>query len=131
MDPFELFQLFTSVDSDVNGLISPDELYTLFDRLEYKCTDNQRAIVESVDQISFTMFLDIVNSNEVDDDLTPYDVFKQYDTEDNGQISVINLTALLMKSKLLTEDQIDQILRDLDVDDDKMVDYTKLIAHVE
>lgn len=126
-DRNELLQIFKVHDGDVDGKLTPEELITLLTTLDYDFSDEQFAHLETVESYDFEEFLEFLKFGFVkDEDADVLASFKHFDPENTGKLSVEVLAGILVQSNVLTEDEIDEVLRDLPVDDDKMVDYTKL-----
>ncbi|KAL5204698.1 hypothetical protein ABZP36_009569 [Zizania latifolia] len=126
-DAFSLF------DKNNNGYISREELGTVLTRLGMSPSQQDlQDMIVAVDEdgngtIEFHEFLAIMKknlSNNDDDEEELKKAFRVFDKDDNGFISHNELRMVMASlGEEMTEDEIDEMMRTADTNNDGQVDY--------
>ena len=84
-------------------------------------------------EINFEKFVSIVNRREYDVDTEEelLNAFKIFDKEGNGLINLDELKHIMLKvGKNLSESEIDEMLKDADIDMDGFINYEEFIRSI-
>ncbi|XP_062503825.1 uncharacterized protein LOC134180645 [Corticium candelabrum] len=125
-------EAFNLIDEDGSGSISLRNLKGLFCALGQKTSDRElQKLMESVDtdgsgQIEFSEFLTMMamkgSSSQEDEELQK--AFKEFDKNGDGFISREELKEVMHSvGDMLTDDELDQMIKSADMDRDGQVDY--------
>ncbi len=129
----EAFQIF---DKDGDGNITTKELGTVMRSLGQNPTQEEIGkMIEEVDKdasgtIDFKEFLNLMarkmKETDTEDDLI--DAFKVFDRDGNGVISAHELRFVMTTAgEQLTNDEIDEMIREADIDADGYIDYEEFV----
>lgn len=127
----DVFRIF---DADQDGNISSTELIKILKSCGLEPTDEQvQMLIENVDTngngvIEFTEFcqLMIKYGTQKDDDLR--DAFKVFDQDNNGYIDAAELQTILSNmGENLPMDQVEDMIREADLNGDGLIDYEEFI----
>jgi len=129
----EAFQIF---DKNGDGSISLKELGIVMRSLGQNPSEEDLiAIIEKVDvdksgEIDFKEFLSImaIKLKESDSEEDLLEAFRIFDKDGNGLISAHELRFVMMTAgEALKEDEIDEMIREADIDGDGYVDYEEFV----
>jgi calmodulin len=141
----EIFEMF---DRDKDGSINPKELNEVMGRLLLDSnlssdeTENEKIMKEIIsdidvdgnEQIDFEEFVVMMHkrnrkSDNLRDDL--YNAFKIFDKDNDGKISNEELTYMLTTlGDKLTEEEINEILKEADTDHDGYINYMEFVESI-
>lgn len=132
----EFKEAFLIFDKDGDGSISTKELGTVMRSLGQNPTEEELEImIREVDEdgsgtIDFKEFLGLIAKKMQDcdseDDLV--DAFRAFDIDGNGCISANELKYVLANvGEKLTEEEIEEMIRETDTDGDGLIDYKEFI----
>jgi len=132
----EFKEAFLIFDKDGDGSISTKELGTVMRSLGQNPTDQElKIMIDEVDEdasgtIDFKEFLGLMakkmQDNDTEDDLI--DAFRVFDMDGNGCISANELKFVLANTgERLTEEEIEEMIRETDTDGDGYIDYKEFI----
>lgn len=132
----EFKEAFLLFDRDGDGSISVREIGTVMRSLGQNPTDEElNFIIQEFDQdgsgtIDFKEFLNLmakrIQENGIEDDLI--DAFRFFDMDGKGLISTVELKFVLMHSgEKLSEEEVDEIIREVDSDCDGFIDYKEFV----
>lgn len=132
----EFKEAFLIFDKDGDGSISVKEIGTVMRSLGQNPSDDElKNIVDEIDQdgsgtIDFKEFLNMmakkIQELSMEDDLI--EAFRYFDMDGKGLISTIELKHVLSNSgEKLSEDEIDDIIREVDTDCDGYIDYKEFV----
>lgn len=125
----EAFKLF---DKDGDGKITTKELGTIMRSLGQNPTEaHLREMIAEVDQdgsgtIDFDEFLALMASKmkDIDTEQEVREAFAVFDKNNDGKISADELRAVMLKlGERLTDEEIDEMIREADADGDGYIDY--------
>jgi calmodulin len=129
----EAFQIF---DKDGNGCITTKELGTVMRSLGQNPTEEElKSMIDEVDcnkdgTVDFKEFLGLMarqmKDSETIDELI--EAFKVFDRDGNGVITSYELRYVMTSAgEKLSEDEIDEIIREADVDNDGNINYEEFL----
>jgi len=132
----EFKEAFLIFDKDGDGSISTKELGTVMRSLGQNPTEDElKIMIEEVDEdgsgtIDFKEFLGLMakkmQDNDTEDDLI--DAFRVFDMDGNGSISANELKFVLANTgERLSEEEIEEMIRETDTDGDGYIDYKEFI----
>lgn len=135
----EAFRLF---DKDGDGSITTDELGTVMRNLgQYPNTDELNMMLKEIDidgdgTFSFEEFVQVManmggisEQSEEDEEEELRQAFRVFDKTGCGYISASDLRAVLQcMGEDLTEDEIDEMIAEVDIDGDGRIDFEEFIA---
>ena len=136
----DLQSAFDLFDKDGDGTITIDELETVMRSLDLHPTRAElQDMINEVDvdgsgKIEFTEFIQLMSvkgaPSNPDDEI--YAAFKVFDKDGNGFISPAELRHVLMHiGEKLTDDEIDEMIREADVDGDGSINYEEFVAMMQ
>ena len=129
----EAFQMF---DKDGDGSITAKELGTVMRSLGQNPSEDEiRQIIEEIDEdksgtIDFKEFLALMarkmEDSDVEDDLL--EAFRVFDRDGNGRISSHEMRFVMLSSgEELSEQDIEDMIKEADVDGDGFIDYSEFV----
>jgi len=130
---------FVMFDLDKDGYITPKELAQVMKSLNYDSSETQvEGLFADVHggrngKIGFEEFITLMNkrNKEIDPEEEVINAFKVFDREGNGTISSIDLKYLMTTlGDKITEDEIDEMLRDADIDGDGYINYEEFVRMI-
>ncbi|XP_072042631.1 calmodulin-alpha-like [Amphiura filiformis] len=134
----EFNEAFSLFDKDDDGTITSEELGTLMRSLGQNPTEAElQDMINEVDAdgndtIDFSEFLTMVE--ETDPEAQIREAFRVLDKDGNGLISAADLRhAIMVMTNLgetLTEEEVDDMIREADIDGDGQVNYEEFVAMV-
>ena len=132
----QYLEAFSKFDLDGDGTISAKELGTVMKHFGQKLKKAQiQALLTEFDldgngRINFPEFLIMMsklkNEEKVEEEMR--EIFKQFDTDGNGFISVDKVHEVVTKLDIQmkpTKEQVDDLIRQADVDGDGRVNYAE------
>jgi len=130
----EFKEAFKMIDQDQDGFIDADDLKEIFTSLGADPNDDfvNEMIAEAPGAINFTMFLTLFgqNMNSTDPLETLEQAFSIFDETGSGKIKKSDLEFLLKNiGDRYTQQQVNDLFRDCDIDADGYFDYRQL-AHI-
>ena len=132
-DAFEMF------DKNKDGVITTKELANIMRSLNQDPTEEElNEMIEEVDldkngEVDFEEFITLMNrrSRETNIEEDVLNAFKVFDKEGNGLISVTELRHIMMTlGDQLTEEEIDDMLKEADNDGDGYINYEEFIKNM-
>ena len=129
----EAFQIF---DKDGDGSITTKELGTVMRSLGQNPSEEElKIMIEEVDAdgsgtIDFKEFLGLMarKMKETDTEEELIEAFKVFDRDGNGLISAHELRFVMTTAgEQLSEDEIEEMIREADVDGDGYIDYEEFV----
>ena len=132
----EFKNIFDKYDSNKDGNVNSDELANILKAININVSDEEiKEIIEEIElegnnEINFENFVSIVNRREkdVDTEEEVLKAFKFFDKEGNGLININDLKYIMINvSKNLSEAEIDDMLKEADLDMDGFINYEEFI----
>ncbi len=132
-DAFEMF------DKNKDGVITTKELANIMRSLNQDPTEEElNEMIEEVDldkngEVDFEEFVTLMNrrSRETNIEEDVLNAFKVFDKEGNGLISVTELRHIMTTlGDQLTEEEIDDMLKEADNDGDGYINYEEFIKNM-
>ena len=132
----EFKNIFDKYDSNKDGNVNSDELANILKAININVSDEEiKEIIEEIElegnnEINFENFISIVNRREKDVDTKEevLNAFKFFDKEGNGLININDLKYIMINvSKNLSEAEIDDMLKEADLDMDGFINYEEFI----
>ena len=132
-DAFEMF------DKNKDGVITTKELANIMRSLNQDPTEEElNEMIEEVDldkngEVDFEEFVTLMNrrSRETNIEEDVLNAFKVFDKEGNGLISVTELRHIMTTlGEQLTEEEIDDMLKEADNDGDGYINYEEFIKNM-
>ncbi len=128
----EAFQIF---DKDGDGSITLKELGIVMRTLGQETSDEvlEKMITEVDDDrsktIDFREFLSLMEKKirENDTEAELMEAFKIFDRDNNGLISLQELRFVMTKGEKLKEEEINDLIREADVNGDGYIDYEEFV----
>jgi calmodulin len=129
----EAFQIF---DKDGDGMITTKELGTVMRSLGQNPSEEElKVMIEEVDAdgsgtIDFKEFLGLMarKMKETDTEEELIEAFKVFDRDGNGVISAHELRFVMTTAgEQLTDDEIEEMIREADIDGDGYIDYEEFV----
>ena len=130
---------FDMFDKKKIGIITLKELSNVIRSLNLDPTEEEiKEMIDEVDldgngEIDFEEFVTLMNrrSKQTDIEDEIYNAFKVFDKEGNGLISVTELRHIMMTlGDQLTEEEIDDMLKEADNDGDGYINYEEFIKNM-
>ena len=130
---------FIMCDIDKDGYITAKELAHVMRSLNHEASDSQaEELFAEVDvgrngKIGLEEFVTLMNkrNKETDPEEEVINAFKVFDREGNGTISSIDLKYLMTTlGDKITEEEIDEMLRDADIDGDGYINYEEFVRMI-
>ena len=127
---------FDKYDSNRDGNVTSDELANILKAININVSDEEiKEIIEELElegnnEINYEDFVSIVNRREkdVDTEEEVLKAFKFFDKEGNGLININDLKHIMITvSKNLSEPEIDDMLKEADLDMDGFINYEEFI----
>ncbi|XP_067134715.1 calmodulin-like [Centruroides vittatus] len=135
----EFREAFSLFDKEGNGTITGKELGTLMRSLGQNPTEAQlKAMIQDLrnsgrDQIDFPLFLELMakQMREAISEQEIRDAFKIFDQNNTGYIKVAELRhALTNLGEKLTDEEMDELLRDVEIDNQGRIKYQEFVDMV-
>ena len=132
----EFKNIFDKYDSNKDGNVNSDELANILKAININVSDEEiKEIIEEIElegnnEINFENFVSIVNRREkdVDTEEEVLNALKFFDKEGNGLININDLKHIMINvSKNLSEAEIDDMLKEADLDMDGFINYEEFI----
>ena len=132
----EFKDIFDKYDSNRDGNVTSDELANILKAINLDVSDEEiKEIIEELElegnnEINYENFVSIVNRREkdVDTEEEVLKAFKFFDKEGNGLININDLKHIMITvSKNLSEPEIDDMLKEADLDMDGFINYEEFI----
>ena len=132
----EIKDIFDKYDSNRDGNVTSDELANILKAINLDVSDEEiKEIIEELElegnnEINYENFVSIVNRREkdVDTEEEVLKAFKFFDKEGNGLININDLKHIMITvSKNLSEPEIDDMLKEADLDMDGFINYEEFI----
>ncbi|KAH6664159.1 EF-hand protein [Halenospora varia] len=129
----EAFSLF---DKDGNGEITAKELGTVMKSLGLNASDSElqdminEADADNDGTIDFPEFLTLMalKTKETDFEEEMREAFKVFDHDNSGSISITELRHVMVSiDNTLTDSQIDEMMKEADLDGDGTIDYKEFV----
>ncbi|XP_041375662.1 calmodulin-beta-like isoform X2 [Gigantopelta aegis] len=138
----ELREAFALFDRDGDGSISTDELGTVMRNLgQFPNTEELREMIKEIDidgdgTFSFEEFVQVManmggisENTEEDEEEELRQAFRVFDKTGCGYITSSDLRAVLQcMGEDLSEDEIDEMINEVDIDGDGRIDFDEFIA---
>ncbi|XP_076110387.1 neo-calmodulin-like isoform X1 [Mytilus galloprovincialis] len=138
----ELREAFRLFDKDGDGSISTDELGTVMRNLgQFPSSDEISQMIKEIDidgdgTFSFEEFVQVManmggisEQSEEDEEEELRQAFRVFDKSGCGYITASDLRAVLQCiGEDLTEDEIDEMIAEVDIDGDGRIDFDEFIA---
>ncbi|KAL5018743.1 hypothetical protein ScPMuIL_004465 [Solemya velum] len=133
----ELKEAFYLFDKDDDGTITADELGTVMRSLGQDPTEAElQDMMNEVDAdgngtIDFEEFLQMMarKMKDSDNEEELREAFRVFDQDGNGYISAAELRHVMTNlGETLTDDEVDEMIREADVDGDGMVNYEDFMS---
>lgn len=138
----ELREAFRLFDKDGDGSISTDELGTVMRNLgQFPSGDELNTMLKEIDidgdgTFSFEEFVQVManmgglnEQSEEDEEEELRQAFRVFDKSGCGYITPSDLRAVLQNiGEDLTEDEIDEMIAEVDIDGDGRIDFEEFIA---
>ena len=133
----EYREAFSIFDTNGDGTITFEELTKAMQSLGKDATPTEiqdmidNADVNSDGKIEFEEFVRLMadDSSSIDHDKELLAAFKVFDKDGNGKISHTELKQVMEDlGENMTEQEIDNMIKDADTDDDGMVNYQEFLA---
>lgn len=128
----EMFALF---DTNGDGQISIDELQEAMQSLGYsKSREEMETMMKRVDTngdmcIGFDEFVDLIERRMLEENLRR--AFRVFDKENNGYITEAEVrSALARMGEKISEEEIQEMLREADADGDGTIEYAEFVKMV-
>ncbi|XP_065052215.1 uncharacterized protein LOC135681595 isoform X1 [Rhopilema esculentum] len=128
---------FSLFDYDKDGVISIDDMRIVLKSLGHKISDQELDdLIKSIDRngdgkIELAEFLDMMGAKQQSIKAVEEEVriaFEFFDLDGNGYISMTELKQVALElGEELTESEIDEMIREADVDGDGQVDYNEFL----
>ena len=135
----EIKSIFEKYDSNNDGFVNSSELANIIKSINTDISNEellellQEVELEVNGEINSEKFVSIVNRREYDVDTEEelLNAFKIFDKEGNGLINLNELKNIMLKvGKNLSESEIDEMLRDADIDMDGFINYEEFIRSI-
>lgn len=135
----EIKSIFEKYDSNKDGFVNSSELANIIKSINTDVSDEELLeLLQEIDlevngEINFEKFVSIVNRREYDVDTEEelLNAFKIFDKEGNGLINLDELKHIMLKvGKNLSESEIDEMLKDADIDMDGFINYEEFIRSI-
>jgi calmodulin len=135
----EIKSIFEKYDSNEDGFVNTSELANIIKSINTDISEEellellQEVELEVNGEINFEKFVSIVNRREYDVDTEEelLNAFKIFDKEGNGLINLDELKHIMLKvGKNLSESEIDEMLKDADIDMDGFINYEEFIRSI-
>ena len=132
----EIKDIFDKYDSNRDGNVTSDELANILKAINLDVSDEEiKEIIEELElegnnEINYEDFVSIVNRREkdVDTEEEVLKAFKFFDKEGNGLININDLKHIMITvCKNLSEPEIDDMLKEADLDMDGFINYEEFI----
>ncbi|XP_057783345.1 calmodulin-like protein 11 isoform X2 [Salvia miltiorrhiza] len=132
----ELQEAFRLFDKDGDGCITIEELATVIRSLDQNPSEEElHDMINEVDidgngTIEFAEFLNLMANKmkETDAEEELKEAFKVFDKDQNGYISASELRHVMINlGEKLTDEEVDQMIREADLDGDGQVDYDEFV----
>ena len=132
----EFKNIFDKYDSNKDGNVNSDELANILKAININVSDEEiKEIIEEIElegnnEINFENFVSIVNRREkdVDTEEEVLNALKFFDKEGNGLININDLKNIMINiSKNLSEAEINDMLKEADLDMDGFINYEEFI----
>ena len=135
----EIKSIFEKYDSNKDGFVNSSELANIIKSINTDVSDEELLeLLQEIDlevngEINFEKFVSIVNRREYDVDTEEelLNAFKIFDKEGNGLINLDELKHIMLKvGKNLSESEIDEMLKEADIDMDGFINYEEFIRSI-
>ncbi|KAL6526588.1 translation elongation factor EF1B gamma [Orobanche gracilis] len=128
---FEFQEAFSLFDKDGDGCITIEELATVIRSLDQNPIEEElKDMIHEVDSdgngtIEFSEFLNLMAKKikETDAEEELKEAFKVFDKDQNGYISANESTSARNLGEKLTDEEVEQMIKEADLDGDGQVNY--------
>lgn len=123
---------FEIYDKDLDGYITKDDVLEIAKEIEFMLDNTKKQLVEKTEKIDLDTFLNIFNISDSSCSVTKDSIisaFQHYDNNNTGRILVAKFIQL-MNEMSFNEDEIDEILKELDIDSNGYIDYKEWVNNV-
>ena len=121
---------FRIYDTDFDGYINKLDIIDLANKLEYELPNKHLELIENdkIDLDTFLMIFDFCVDIGINKDVVK-NAFMVYDEQNTGKILAAHFVRIINShmDEMFMEGDVDEILRELDIDDNGYVDYHKLL----
>jgi Ca2+-binding EF-hand superfamily protein len=127
----EYKEAFDMFDRDKNGLVNIKELSNILRSLGHELTDQDMIDLNDRDKkYEYEDFLNIMGrinkESDIEDELI--EAFKIFDKEGNGHIPSSEFKHIMLTlGERLSEDEIDEMIKEADYKDDGYIDYRQFV----
>ncbi|KAF1898302.1 hypothetical protein Lal_00033068 [Lupinus albus] len=131
----EFKKAFSFYDKDGDGYITTKELGTVMRSLGQNPTEAElKDIINEVDAdgsgtIDFPEFLNLMakKMKDTDSEEELKEAFRAFDKDQNGFISAAELRQITILGEKLTDEEVDKMIREADVDGDGQINYKEFV----
>ncbi|MGF1924183.1 MAG: EF-hand domain-containing protein [Bacteroidia bacterium] len=135
----ELKEAFSLFDKDGDGIITTKELRSIMRSLGQDLTETDlQDVINGVNvhgnrTVNFPEFLSLIARKMKDTDTEEelIEAFEVFDRDGNGLISAAELRHVMTNlGKKLTEEEVDEIIREADIDGDGGINYEEFVRMI-
>ncbi|KAE9621662.1 putative EF-hand domain pair protein [Lupinus albus] len=131
----EFKKAFSFYDKDGDGYITTKELGTVMRSLGQNPTEAElQDMINEVDAdgsgtIDFPEFLNLMakKMKDTDSEEELKEAFRAFDKDQNGFISAAELRQITILGEKLTDEEVDKMIREADVDGDGQINYKEFV----
>lgn len=126
----DIKQVFKIYDVDFDGFITKNDVINLTKQLDFDIGDK---LDKLDDKIDLDTFINIFNVEiGIDKDII-HNAFKSYDVNNTGKILVTDLIQIINEfvHNTFIDGDVDELLKELDIDEDGYIDYNILLELIK
>ncbi|RNA44698.1 neo-calmodulin-like isoform X2 [Brachionus plicatilis] len=133
----ELKQAFRLFDKEGNGVVTTQEIGSVLRNLGLYPTEQElQQMLKDIDIDEFVQLMynmgNISEISEEQEDKELREAFKVFDRKGNGFITSSDLRSVLQcLGEQLTEDEIEDMIEEVDIDGDGRIDYEEFVASLK